>query len=174
MDKGFRDKIMLAGVSLAPNGLPVEFYGSKGDPTTGLTALRGHEDSFFRRLILYKLAIPFNHHIYSPLKNITHRILCRPVSHRQHGLSGRMLLGMVAALESLVGVCLVAVSVIILHNAASMRNQLIATSLLSLAFPYIVIFLSADAFRLFTLTATFWAVAVVFISANYGGRSNRE
>jgi hypothetical protein len=138
----------------APNGELKAFYGSQGDPVSqNLCAVRGCEDDFFRRLILNNLLVPINEHIYKPCEKLYYALFSRVQEEEARGLGGRTLEIIVSALECVVSVSCIAGSVTLLYNLPSMKDRIIATTFLSLVFPYAIVFLSKEARSMFPLTA---------------------
>ncbi|KAF2648752.1 hypothetical protein K491DRAFT_722300 [Lophiostoma macrostomum CBS 122681] len=157
----------------APNGELKSLYGSQGEPVSPyFTAPRGCEDNFFRSVILHRVMIPLDHRVLMPCRRLYNRMLCRHMPSTDHGLGGRALRIIVSALESTLAVTCMAGSVVLLYNLKSTKDRFIVASLFSLVFPYSMVFLSKEATRLFTLTAGYWAVMVVFIAASSYGSNN--
>lgn len=157
MNNIFRWNLELPGQGdRAPNGELKSLYGSRGDPVPShFTTPRGCEDDLFRRFILNKVLVALDHRVYIPCRKLYNKLLGRDYEQEAHKLGGRVLEVIVSALETALSVLCVSGSVILLYNLNSMKERLIATTFLSLVFPYPVIFLSKEAMRMFALTAAY-------------------
>jgi hypothetical protein len=142
------------GKDRAPNGESLAVYGSRGEAVpASLAALRDCEDDLLRAFILARLVRPLSSYIYVPYSRFCNRFLHRDLGASPQGVDDGALGVIVTAVEHTIFVLCLAGSVALLSSLVSMRNRIIATSCISLAFPYIATFLSKEAKGLFTLNA---------------------
>lgn len=138
----------------APNGELKTLYGTWGDPVSSkFTAPRGCDHDFFRGLILQKLLHPLDERVYIPCRRLYNKLLRREQAQEAHRLGGWTLGLIVSALECVLSSLCLSGSVIIVYKLPTTKDRIIAVALLSLVFPYPVIFLSKEALRIFALSA---------------------
>jgi hypothetical protein len=144
------------GKDRAPNGESLAVYGSRGEAVPpNLAALRDCEEDFLRTFILGRLVRPLSSYIYVPYSRFCNKFLHRDLGARPQGVDDGVLGVIVTAVEHTMFVLWLAGSVALLSSLVSMRDRIIATSFISLAFPYITTFLSKEAKGLLTLN-TAW------------------
>jgi hypothetical protein len=98
---------------------------------------------------------PFNHWIYRPCKVCYNKLLGRPQSDGAAGLEGRTVDLMVSAAECMLPVGYVAFTVFVLYRISTLKHRLVAATLLNLGFLFMIVFLSKQAMKSFTLTAAY-------------------
>ncbi|KAF2682479.1 hypothetical protein K458DRAFT_405739 [Lentithecium fluviatile CBS 122367] len=138
----------------APNGTMRSTYGSFGDPVSQeYMALCDWNKDFFHTLILNKLMIPFNEHIFTPIQTSYNSLLGRNLDHHTPGMSGRTLDVLVTTSECALAVCCFAASVTLLYNLETTKTRMVAAPFASFACVAPVVFLSKDAKIIYTLMA---------------------
>lgn len=164
-----------------PNGQAQNFFGEVGEPSDpGFISICEFEQSFFSYLVV-KWLMRFYYIIRHSLQTFQHNVLGKsiPDTAEDEGIGQQTHDVLVSGLESSLSCAYMAGSIALSVNLSSQTNRLISMSIMSLVFPFTVIFLSSKGVNIFVLCAAyvtyspyiavtngtnrFWAVTVTLI-----------
>lgn len=138
-----------------PNGQAQDFYGKVGEPPSpDFIAICETEQSLFSYVVVEWLMKPYYDFLYNPTRIFIYNVVGKPLPETQNqGMGRRTHDILVPGLEALLSCAYMACSVALSVNLSSQTDRLIPMSIMSLVFPFSVLFLSSKAKTIFVLCA---------------------